>query len=125
MRLTTKKKLFGASVEYGLSLGVFLPNLQVDLFSKSLLLVPVHLEVHWCLVTTDVVRKKICLFDSQRNALHKVAQVNATLPLPRAGTMRWTPRIYLLPAEHPQVLGGRSEREATRVFRQWLDRVLR
>ncbi|XP_051943610.1 sentrin-specific protease 5-like [Hippocampus zosterae] len=47
---------------------------QVDLFSKSLLLVPVHLEVHWCLVTTDVVRKKICLFDSQRNGLHKVAQ---------------------------------------------------
>ncbi|XP_077360052.1 sentrin-specific protease 5-like [Festucalex cinctus] len=47
---------------------------QVDLFSKSLLLVPIHLKVHWCLVTADVVRKKICLFDSQGNAPHKVAQ---------------------------------------------------
>ncbi|XP_008284826.1 sentrin-specific protease 5 [Stegastes partitus] len=47
---------------------------QVDLFSKSLLLVPVHLEVHWCLVTADVVKKKICLYDSQGIALQKVAR---------------------------------------------------
>uniref|UniRef100_A0A3Q3EWY4 SUMO specific peptidase 5 n=1 Tax=Kryptolebias marmoratus TaxID=37003 RepID=A0A3Q3EWY4_KRYMA len=45
---------------------------QVDLFSKSLLLVPVHLEVHWCLVTADIATKKICLYDSQGNALQKV-----------------------------------------------------
>uniref|UniRef100_A0A3P9HHF0 Ubiquitin-like protease family profile domain-containing protein n=1 Tax=Oryzias latipes TaxID=8090 RepID=A0A3P9HHF0_ORYLA len=45
---------------------------QVDLFSKSILLVPVHLEVHWCLVTADVASKKICLYDSQGNALEKV-----------------------------------------------------
>ncbi|XP_017275818.1 sentrin-specific protease 5 [Kryptolebias marmoratus] len=47
---------------------------QVDLFSKSLLLVPVHLEVHWCLVTADIATKKICLYDSQGNALQKVAR---------------------------------------------------
>ncbi|XP_041805614.1 sentrin-specific protease 5-like isoform X2 [Chelmon rostratus] len=47
---------------------------QVDLFSKSLLLVPIHLEVHWCLVTADIVKKKICLYDSQGNALRKVAR---------------------------------------------------
>lgn len=47
---------------------------QVDLFSKSLLLVPIHLEVHWCLVTADFVQKKICLYDSQGNALQKVAR---------------------------------------------------
>ncbi|XP_023260817.1 sentrin-specific protease 5-like isoform X1 [Seriola lalandi dorsalis] len=47
---------------------------QVDLFSKSLLLVPIHLEVHWCLVTADFVKKKICLYDSQGNALQKVAR---------------------------------------------------
>ncbi|XP_026170290.1 sentrin-specific protease 1-like [Mastacembelus armatus] len=47
---------------------------QVDLFSKSLLLVPVHLEVHWCLVIADFVKKKICLYDSQGNALQKVAR---------------------------------------------------
>ncbi|KAM9844564.1 sentrin-specific protease 5-like isoform 2-T3 [Aulostomus maculatus] len=47
---------------------------QVDLFSKNLLLVPIHLEVHWCLVTADIVKKKICLYDSQGNALQKVAR---------------------------------------------------
>ncbi|KAM6918275.1 sentrin-specific protease 5-like [Xenentodon cancila] len=47
---------------------------QVDLFSKSLLLVPVHLEVHWCLVTASIATKKICLYDSQGNALQKVAR---------------------------------------------------
>lgn len=47
---------------------------QVDLFSKSLLLVPIHLEVHWCLVTADIVKKKICIYDSQGNALQKVAR---------------------------------------------------
>ncbi|XP_061587257.1 sentrin-specific protease 5-like isoform X2 [Cololabis saira] len=47
---------------------------QVDLFSKSLLLVPVHLEVHWCLVTANIATKKICLYDSQGNALQKVAR---------------------------------------------------
>nr|XP_019958423.1 PREDICTED: sentrin-specific protease 5-like isoform X2 [Paralichthys olivaceus]XP_019958432.1 PREDICTED: sentrin-specific protease 5-like isoform X2 [Paralichthys olivaceus] len=47
---------------------------QVDLFSKCLLLVPIHLEVHWCLVTADFVKKRICLYDSQGNALQKVAR---------------------------------------------------
>ncbi|XP_060940322.1 sentrin-specific protease 5-like [Limanda limanda] len=47
---------------------------QVDLFSKRLLLVPIHLEVHWCLVTADFVKKKICLYDSQGLALQKVAR---------------------------------------------------
>uniref|UniRef100_A0A665TBX5 Ubiquitin-like protease family profile domain-containing protein n=1 Tax=Echeneis naucrates TaxID=173247 RepID=A0A665TBX5_ECHNA len=53
---------------------------QVDLFSKSLLLVPIHLEVHWCLVTADLVKKKICLYDSQGNALQKVARYRLEAP---------------------------------------------
>lgn len=47
------------------------------MFSKSLLLVPIHLEVHWCLVAADNIRKRICLYDSQGNALQKVARVKA------------------------------------------------
>ncbi|MED6242356.1 hypothetical protein ATANTOWER_003544 [Ataeniobius toweri] len=47
---------------------------QVDLFSKRLLLVPIHLEVHWCLVTADISTKKICLYDSQGHSLQKVAR---------------------------------------------------
>lgn len=67
-----------------------LPSTQVDLFSKSLLLVPVHLEVHWCLVAVDNVRKRICLYDSQGNALQKVARVTAdpSVPLPPFGRLR-------------------------------------
>lgn len=52
-------------------------HVQVDLFSKNLLLVPIHLEVHWCLVTADSVKKKICIYDSQGNAIQKVARVTA------------------------------------------------
>lgn len=48
---------------------------QVDMFSKSLILVPIHLEVHWCLVTADIVKKRICLYDSQGDGLQKVARV--------------------------------------------------
>uniref|UniRef100_A0A1A8S2Q8 SUMO1/sentrin specific peptidase 5 n=1 Tax=Nothobranchius rachovii TaxID=451742 RepID=A0A1A8S2Q8_9TELE len=47
---------------------------QVDLFSKSLLLVPIHLEVHWCLVTADIATKTICLYDSQGHVLQKVVR---------------------------------------------------
>lgn len=47
---------------------------QVDLFSKSLLLVPVHLEVHWCLVTADFINRTVCLYDSQGIGLQDVAR---------------------------------------------------
>ncbi|XP_007897195.2 sentrin-specific protease 5 [Callorhinchus milii] len=38
---------------------------KVDLFSKALLLIPVHLEIHWSLLTVDLPNRKICLYDSQ------------------------------------------------------------
>uniref|UniRef100_A0A8C5GBC4 Ubiquitin-like protease family profile domain-containing protein n=1 Tax=Gouania willdenowi TaxID=441366 RepID=A0A8C5GBC4_GOUWI len=44
---------------------------KVDLFSKDLLLVPVHLQVHWCLVTVDMSLKKISLYDSRGIAFHE------------------------------------------------------
>ncbi|XP_034038818.1 sentrin-specific protease 5-like [Thalassophryne amazonica] len=47
---------------------------QVDLFSKRLVLVPIHLEVHWCLVTADISKKRVCMYDSQGSALLKVAR---------------------------------------------------
>nr|DBA29638.1 TPA: hypothetical protein GDO54_005706 [Pyxicephalus adspersus] len=39
---------------------------NVDIFSKQLLLIPIHLEVHWSLVCVDVVKRTITYFDSQR-----------------------------------------------------------
>ncbi|KAM6962467.1 sentrin-specific protease 5-like [Aplochiton taeniatus] len=38
---------------------------KVDLFSKSLLLVPIHLEIHWSLITVDMATKTINYYDSQ------------------------------------------------------------
>ncbi|KAG7456915.1 hypothetical protein MATL_G00240930 [Megalops atlanticus] len=38
---------------------------KVDLFSKRLLLIPVHLEVHWSLITVDISSKTIRFYDSQ------------------------------------------------------------
>lgn len=39
---------------------------NVDIFGKELLLIPIHLEVHWSLVAVDVLRRRITYFDSQR-----------------------------------------------------------
>ncbi|XP_036410401.1 uncharacterized protein LOC118795781 [Megalops cyprinoides] len=38
---------------------------KVDLFSKRLLLIPVHLEVHWSLISVDISSKTIRFYDSQ------------------------------------------------------------
>uniref|UniRef100_A0A671XIN1 SUMO specific peptidase 3b n=1 Tax=Sparus aurata TaxID=8175 RepID=A0A671XIN1_SPAAU len=39
---------------------------NVDIFQKDLLLIPIHLEVHWSLVSVDIPRRSITYFDSQR-----------------------------------------------------------
>ncbi|XP_024143311.1 sentrin-specific protease 3b isoform X1 [Oryzias melastigma] len=39
---------------------------NVDIFQKDLLLIPIHLEVHWSLVSVDIQRRAITYFDSQR-----------------------------------------------------------
>ncbi|KAM8839599.1 sentrin-specific protease 5-like isoform 3-T3 [Synchiropus picturatus] len=46
---------------------------QVQLFSHKLLLVLVHLEVHWCLVAVDLVQKTVSLYDSQDLAPREVS----------------------------------------------------
>uniref|UniRef100_A0A3P8VEG1 SUMO specific peptidase 1 n=1 Tax=Cynoglossus semilaevis TaxID=244447 RepID=A0A3P8VEG1_CYNSE len=37
---------------------------KMDIFSKDILLVPVHLGVHWCLSVVDFRKKKVMYFDS-------------------------------------------------------------
>ncbi|XP_016426757.1 uncharacterized protein LOC107754702 isoform X1 [Sinocyclocheilus rhinocerous] len=39
---------------------------NVDIFQKDLLLIPIHLEVHWSLVSVDIKQRFITYFDSQR-----------------------------------------------------------
>ncbi|KAG9351215.1 hypothetical protein JZ751_025106 [Albula glossodonta] len=38
---------------------------KVDLFTKSLLLIPIHLEIHWSLITVDITNQNIHFYDSQ------------------------------------------------------------
>ncbi|XP_016365443.1 sentrin-specific protease 5 [Sinocyclocheilus rhinocerous] len=38
---------------------------KVDLFSKTLILIPLHLEIHWSLITLDVSKQSINFYDSQ------------------------------------------------------------
>ncbi|XP_057711047.1 sentrin-specific protease 3-like [Corythoichthys intestinalis] len=57
---------------------------NVDIFQKDLLLIPIHLEVHWSLVSVDIPGKTIFYFDSQRTLnrrcpkhIHKYLQAEA------------------------------------------------
>lgn len=38
---------------------------KIDLFSKWLVLIPIHLEIHWSLVTVSMANKTINYYDSQ------------------------------------------------------------
>uniref|UniRef100_A0A8C6USH4 SUMO specific peptidase 5 n=1 Tax=Neogobius melanostomus TaxID=47308 RepID=A0A8C6USH4_9GOBI len=38
---------------------------KIDLFSKWLVLIPIHLEIHWSLVTVSMAHKTISYYDSQ------------------------------------------------------------
>ncbi|XP_056354671.1 sentrin-specific protease 5 isoform X6 [Oenanthe melanoleuca] len=38
---------------------------KVDLFKKTLLLIPIHLEVHWSLITVNIPSRIISFYDSQ------------------------------------------------------------
>lgn len=55
---------------------------QVDIFQKDLLLIPIHLEVHWSLISVDIPRRAITYFDSQRT-------LNRRCPKVRVGRSGW------------------------------------
>ena len=40
--------------------------MQVDIFAYDLILFPIHLEAHWCLVAVDLRGRDILYFDSLR-----------------------------------------------------------
>uniref|UniRef100_A0A8B9KG96 SUMO specific peptidase 5 n=1 Tax=Astyanax mexicanus TaxID=7994 RepID=A0A8B9KG96_ASTMX len=70
MEATNHKVLFILSIFHRSSnfyrrFNVFSDDLQVDLFSKRLLLIPLHLEIHWSLITVDISKQNINFYDSQ------------------------------------------------------------
>lgn len=52
---------------------------QVDLFSKWLLLIPIHLEIHWSLVTVTMATKTISYYDSQGIVFRHTTDVSASV----------------------------------------------
>ena len=40
------------------------PSLQVDLFAVDLIMIPIHLGMHWCLAAIDMRAKTITYYDS-------------------------------------------------------------
>ena len=51
---------------------------KVDLFAHSMLLIPVHLGMHWCLAVVDVDRKVITYYDSM-GGNNKVSQTHSAM----------------------------------------------
>ena len=37
---------------------------KVDIFSYDILLIPIHLDVHWCMATVDFKKRSINYYDS-------------------------------------------------------------
>lgn len=44
--------------------GVSKWNKDIDIFSKRLILIPLHLGMHWCLATVDFDTQQFCYYDS-------------------------------------------------------------
>lgn len=82
-------------------------------------------------MSADFVRKKICLFDSQGNALQKVARVKTDLTLlPTNSSLSFLEVannncVFVRTTEHPEILDDRSKGEAANRFSNWLDGVIR
>lgn len=48
---------------------------DVNLFNKQLLLIPIHLQMHWCLATVDFKLKQFCYYDSLRGVNNTCLQL--------------------------------------------------
>ena len=48
-----------------MSFGFTTQTLQVDIFSQQLLLVPIHLGVHWATIVVDFTKKEVVYYDSK------------------------------------------------------------
>lgn len=56
--------------------GIYLLFFQVDLFCYKLIIVPVHLGVHWCLAVIDFRNKTVKYYDSMGSTNNKCLQVD-------------------------------------------------
>ena len=50
----------------------------VDIFSMELLLIPLHLQTHWCLATIDFTLQRFCYYDSLQAMNSTLQAMNST-----------------------------------------------
>ena len=48
---------------------------KIDIFAKDLIVIPIHLEIHWCMSIIDFRKKSICYYDSMGSPNYKCLQV--------------------------------------------------
>ncbi|KAG8237415.1 hypothetical protein J437_LFUL017522 [Ladona fulva] len=48
---------------------------KVDLFAKDMVLIPLHLEIHWALAVIDFRQKTICYYDSMNGRKNSILQL--------------------------------------------------
>ena len=69
--------------------------LQVDLFSKRLLLIPIHLEIHWSLITVDMTNQHINYYDSQGIVFKHTVDVSVVIQVPGGKPRNYTHPLIL------------------------------
>lgn len=66
----------------------------MNFFDCHIIFIPVHLSVHWCLCTVDVVRRRITYYDSMGGQNHNCLTVRV-VPLNEIGTFNKLLKQYL------------------------------
>jgi len=103
---------------------------KVDIFSHAIVLIPVHLGMHWCLATIDMQRKAITYYDSMggnnRGCLKALADYVKEEHLAKKGVpidmTKWT---QVIAKEIPQQMNGSDCGMFTCKFAEYLSRRAR
>jgi len=100
---------------------------KVDIFSHSLILVPVHLGMHWCLATIDIKKKAITYYDSMGGnntaCLRSLADYVKEEHLAKKGlALDMSSWVQVVAKEIPQQMNGSDCGMFTCKFAEYLSR---
>ena len=90
---------------------------EVNVFDMKLILVPVHLETHWCLATIDLHNHQFCYYDSMKGSNTTCLQRLKEFMTRKAAVMAVTHHKFLeWPAVHHSEIPGQSNQFDCGVF---------
>jgi len=103
---------------------------KVDIFSHSLILVPVHLGMHWCLATIDIKKKAITYYDSMGGnntaCLRSLAEYVKNEHLAKKGkALDMSSWVQVVAKQIPQQMNGSDCGMFTCKFAEYLSRRAR